>query len=232
MNPTSEVCHSPLHCPMPLKPICSSCSGPPCRIAVKRCWQLTFHDRYARQAVSELRGDILSIPSDCAADRVPARAAARRFDFRGVRHFSEVCCGSVRGAVFTKAVVHVRALVTPRALHAHHPGCWGGDGDGAGLRSTTCARCERCAFARFSLRCCLLTGARRAVLAASRGRHDGELAAWGHACALAWAWRRALRRGAVEGKSMRATGGRRFRDLFHVASVHVSACIYMNDQNF
>ena len=80
--------------------------------------------------------------------------------------------------------------------------------------------------------CCLLTGARRAVLAASRGRHGGELAAWGHACALAWAWRRALRRGAVEGKSMRATGGRRFRDLFHVASMHVSACIYMNDQNF
>ena len=56
-----------------------------------------------------------------------------------------------------RAVVHVRALVTPRALHASQPGYWGGDGAGAGLRSSTCARCERCAFARYltALLCCV-----------------------------------------------------------------------------
>ena len=61
-----------------------------------------------------------------------------------------------------RVVVHVRALVTARALHARHPGCWGGDGDGVGLRSTTCARCGRCAFTRYLtalLRCLQAHGA-------------------------------------------------------------------------
>ena len=106
-------------------------------------------DNSARRSLLKQRGDILSIPFECRAHRAPAGCAAKRFDFRGVRHFSEVCFGSVRGAVCMRVVVHVRALVTARALHARHPGCWGGDGDGVGLRSTTCARCGRCAFARY-----------------------------------------------------------------------------------
>ena len=140
-----------------LEPAAFDESSPHPSNPLERCWQVSCHDSNARRDLLEQRGGMLSNPLNRRAVRAPASCAATRFQFRGLRHFLEVRCSRVRGAVCMRAVVHVRALVTPRALHASQPGYWGGDGAGAGLRSSTCARCERCAFARnlTALLCCI-----------------------------------------------------------------------------
>ena len=102
----------------------------------------------------------------------------------------------------------VDAQLSPGALHVLHPGSCGGDGAAGSVRSPSCARCARPAFAICSTRrtprvFLHITGVQGAKLGPVAGCMDEPLTSPRWAYAFVWLLRPTSRRGA----GVEASGG-------------------------